>query len=244
MLSHAEFCFSRDEDYSRFSVSRCCKILMVNGETRAFRPRDRDDLVKKVVEPMASDGLRTICLAYRDFPASEGEPDWDNEGHILTGLTCIAVVGIEDPVRPEVGQASSVRRRRVHISNCSSVAIKMTSRQNRPLLFLQHCSQQVPEAIRKCQRAGITVRMVTGDNINTARAIATKCGIIHPGDDFLCIEGREFNRRIRNELGEVGPGAGPPKHTPALRSGGLNPQIYTLSVHRLSRNASIRSGQS
>lgn len=45
--------------------------------------------------------------------------------------------------------------------------------------------------------------MVTGDNINTARAIATKCGIIHPGDDFLCMEGKEFNRRIRNELGEV-----------------------------------------
>lgn len=47
------------------------------------------------------------------------------------------------------------------------------------------------------------MRMVTGDNINTARAIATKCGIIHTGDDFLCIEGKEFNRRIRNELGEV-----------------------------------------
>lgn len=64
---------------------------------------------------------------------------------------------------------------------------------------------QVPEAIRKCQRAGITVRMVTGDNINTARAIAAKCGIIQPGEDFLCLEGKEFNRRIRNEKGEVGP---------------------------------------
>lgn len=62
---------------------------------------------------------------------------------------------------------------------------------------------KVPEAIRKCQRAGITVRMVTGDNINTARAIAIKCGIIHPGEDFLCLEGKEFNRRIRNEKGEV-----------------------------------------
>lgn len=65
------------------------------------------------------------------------------------------------------------------------------------------CPHQVPEAIRKCQRAGITVRMVTGDNVNTARAIAIKCGILQPGDDFLCIEGKEFNRRIRNELGEV-----------------------------------------
>lgn len=45
--------------------------------------------------------------------------------------------------------------------------------------------------------------MVTGDNINTARAIASKCGILQPGDDFLCLEGKEFNRRIRNEKGEV-----------------------------------------
>ena len=48
--------------------------------------------------------------------------------------------------------------------------------------------------------------MVTGDNINTARAIATKCGIVTPGDDFLCLEGKEFNRLIRNEKGEVGLG--------------------------------------
>ncbi|XP_070827758.1 plasma membrane calcium-transporting ATPase 1-like isoform X2 [Chaetodon trifascialis] len=160
---------NHDGSYRMFSkgaseilLRKCCKILMSNGEAKVFKPRDRDDLVKNVIEPMASEGLRTICLAYRDFPTSEEEPNWDDEAHILTGLTCIAVVGIEDPVRPEV-----------------------------------------PEAIRKCQRAGITVRMVTGDNINTARAIATKCGILHPGDDFLCMEGKEFNRRIRNELGEI-----------------------------------------
>nr|KAF6359486.1 ATPase plasma membrane Ca2+ transporting 3 [Myotis myotis] len=118
-------------------------------------------MVKKIIEPMACDGLRTICIAYRDFSASQ-EPDWENENEVVGDLTCIAIVGIEDPVRPEV-----------------------------------------PEAIRKCQRAGITVRMVTGDNINTARAIAAKCGIIQPGEDFLCLEGKEFNRRIRNEKGEI-----------------------------------------
>ena len=77
---------------------------MATGEAKVFKPRDRDDLVKKVIEPMAGEGLRTICLAYRDFPAADGEPDWDDEVQILTGLTCIAVVGIEDPVRPEVRQ--------------------------------------------------------------------------------------------------------------------------------------------
>lgn len=52
---------------------------------------------------MACDGLRTICVAYKDFPAEAGEPDWDAENDVLNDLTCIAVVGIEDPVRPEVG---------------------------------------------------------------------------------------------------------------------------------------------
>ncbi|XP_053150602.1 plasma membrane calcium-transporting ATPase 2 isoform X6 [Hemicordylus capensis] len=146
---------------SEIVLKKCSKALSASGEPRIFRPRDRDEMVKKVIEPMACDGLRTICVAFRDFPSSP-EPEWDNENDILTDLTCICVVGIEDPVRPEV-----------------------------------------PEAIRKCQRAGITVRMVTGDNINTARAIAIKCGIIHPGEDFLCIEGKEFNRRIRNEKGEI-----------------------------------------
>ena len=62
---------------------------------------------------------------------------------------------------------------------------------------------EVPDAIRKCQSAGITVRMVTGDNINTARAIATKCGIIRPGDGSLVMEGKEFNAAIKDANDEV-----------------------------------------
>jgi Ca2+ transporting ATPase len=45
--------------------------------------------------------------------------------------------------------------------------------------------------------------MVTGDNIMTARSIATKCGIIKPEDDFLVLEGKEFNKRIRDSSGKV-----------------------------------------
>ena len=36
--------------------------------------------------------------------------------------------------------------------------------------------QEVPDAIKKCRTAGIKVRMVTGDNKVTARAIALECG--------------------------------------------------------------------
>jgi Ca2+ transporting ATPase len=40
--------------------------------------------------------------------------------------------------------------------------------------------------------------MITGDNVNTARSIALKCGIISPTDQFLVLDGKEFNRRIRS----------------------------------------------
>lgn len=96
--------------------------MTANGESKVFRPRDRDDMGKKVIEPMASEGLRTICLAYRDFPVSEGEPDWDNENDILSGLTCLCVVGIEDPVRPEVSGHTCM----THIS--ISISISITSK--------------------------------------------------------------------------------------------------------------------
>ncbi len=45
--------------------------------------------------------------------------------------------------------------------------------------------------------------MVTGDNIDTARAIAFKCGIINKGDGYLVMEGKEFNKKIRDQSGEV-----------------------------------------
>jgi len=38
--------------------------------------------------------------------------------------------------------------------------------------------KEVPDAVKQCQAAGITVRMVTGDNKITAMAIAKECEII------------------------------------------------------------------
>ncbi|XP_035892526.1 plasma membrane calcium-transporting ATPase 1 isoform X4 [Anopheles stephensi] len=156
---------------SEIVLKKCAFIYGQDGVLEKFTRDMQERLLHQVIEPMACDGLRTICIAFRDFVPGkaninevhyDGEPNWDDEENIISNLTCLCVVGIEDPVRPEV-----------------------------------------PEAIRKCQRAGITVRMVTGDNINTARSIATKCGILRPQDDFLILEGKEFNRRIRDSNGDI-----------------------------------------
>lgn len=58
--------------------------------------------------------------------------------------------------------------------------------------------QEVPEAVATCKRAGIVVRMVTGDNVHTAQHIARECGILTPGG--LALEGPNFRTMPEEEL--------------------------------------------
>ncbi|KAK8747723.1 hypothetical protein OTU49_016556, partial [Cherax quadricarinatus] len=155
---------------SEIVVKRCAYILNKQGEVTRLSMEEQKRLEKDVIDRMASEGLRTIGIAYRDFVPFEGKmnqmrisktPDWEEEDAIVSNLTLLGILGVEDPVREEV-----------------------------------------PDAIRLCERAGVTVRMVTGDNVNTARSIATKCGILKPGHDGLVIDSKEFNQRIRDEKGE------------------------------------------
>ena len=37
------------------------------GTVQSFTSRDQEQIVSNVIEPMACDGLRTICIAYKDY---------------------------------------------------------------------------------------------------------------------------------------------------------------------------------
>lgn len=159
---------------SEMVLSKCSWYLNSEGQLARLDEDKIQSIMHSVIEPMAMDGLRTICVAYKDFEAKEhaeidqsccyfdAEPDWDIEDQVVKDLVCLCIVGIEDPVRPEVS-----------------------------------------DAIHKCQTSGVVVRMITGDNINTATSIAMKCGIIKPSDDYLILESKDFNKRIRDETGQI-----------------------------------------
>ncbi|KAI4348669.1 hypothetical protein L6164_009366 [Bauhinia variegata] len=61
----------------------------------------------------------------------------------------------------------------------------------------------VKDAVKSCLAAGITIRMVTGDNIYTARAIAKECGILTEGG--VAIEGPEFRNLSEEQMNDVIP---------------------------------------
>nr|GMD72009.1 putative calcium-transporting ATPase 13, plasma membrane-type [Ipomoea batatas] len=57
------------------------------------------------------------------------------------------------------------------------------------------CRAGVKKAVEDCQYAGVNIKMITGDNIFTAKAIATECGILQYNqavEEGAVIEGSEF----------------------------------------------------
>jgi len=64
------------------------------------------------------------------------------------------------------------------------------------------CRPGVKKAVEDCQYAGVNVKMITGDNVFTAKAIATECGILRPGQDMVSgavVEGVEFRNYTPEE---------------------------------------------
>lgn len=115
---------------SEMVLSLCSHYVDSEGNKQEVDESVLEDLKVNVIEKFARQALRTICFAYKDLQEGEGGHDHEAEAEDginreveMGGLTCIAIIGIADVIRPEV-----------------------------------------PGAVSTCQAAGITVRMVTGDN--------------------------------------------------------------------------------
>jgi hypothetical protein len=59
------------------------------------------------------------------------------------------------------------------------------------------------EAVRLLRGAGVVVRMVTGDNVLTATAIAREAGILVDGEEGLVLEGPVFRKMSQKEKESV-----------------------------------------
>ncbi|KAI6183818.1 Calcium ATPase [Aphelenchoides bicaudatus] len=160
---------------SEIILSKCSYFVGQAGKSEPFN----DGLSKQllaVIESMAQRGLRTICIGYKD----------------------LIIKSVREPTTTEIGIESenAVDWNETKVAT-SFIGLAICGIQD-PV------RSEVPEAIKQCQEAGIVVRMVTGDNVNTARSIALSCGILTSDEDHLVLEGRDFNERIRDpSTGEI-----------------------------------------
>lgn len=111
--------------------------------------------IKAQIATYANNAYRTIALAYKDIKEGECGADHKNDSKSKGGDAPAGVLDIE-----VTGDYILV----------AILGIEDTIR------------SEVPGAILRIQKAGVTVRMVTGDNIDTAKAIAIKAGILKEAD--------------------------------------------------------------
>ncbi|KAI3506806.1 hypothetical protein L1887_21371 [Cichorium endivia] len=100
------------------------------------------------------------------------------EGMAASSLRCIAFAHKQDQTLTECG-----------LTLLGIVGIK------------DPCRPGAKKAIETCRSAGVEVKMITGDNVFTAKAIATECGILESSEEVneeQVIEGVEF-RNLTDE---------------------------------------------
>ncbi|RSL43909.1 hypothetical protein CEP54_014901 [Fusarium duplospermum] len=153
----------------------------------------------------ASEILLAYCTTKADIDTLEEEPLTDEDRQSLNGTIdeyarrSLRTIGLVYKDFPSWPPSSAEVTENNHVDFASVL---------NELVFLGVVGIQdpvrpgVPEAVRKAQGAGVTVRMVTGDNATTAKAIAKECGIYTNG---LVIEGPDFRRLSDEEQDKILP---------------------------------------
>lgn len=153
----------------------------------------------------ASEMLLAYCTSKADIETLGEEPLTDEDSQILNDTIgvyarrSLRTIGLVYKDYPSWPPSSAEVTDNNHVDFASVLS---------DLVFLGVVGIQdpvrpgVPEAVRKAQRANVTVRMVTGDNAETAKAIAKECGIYTDG---LVIEGPDFRRLSEEEMDRILP---------------------------------------
>ncbi|XP_054821070.1 putative calcium-transporting ATPase 13, plasma membrane-type [Prosopis cineraria] len=135
----------------------------------------------------AAEMVLKLCSKYYD--ASGNIKDLDNDkklvfeqiiqGMAASSLRCIAFAHSEVIKEDEQGSQKVIEE---GLTLLGFVGIK------------DPCRLGVKKAVQDCQQAGVNVKMITGDNVFTAKAIATECDILKPNHDTekAVIEGEVF----------------------------------------------------
>ncbi|CAG8138463.1 unnamed protein product [Penicillium olsonii] len=183
-LGHLDFERSNVEvvDLLPFDASRKYMITIIklpNGSYRAYIKGAPEGILRKCIAIQSQQGEQTQERAATDH-AIEGIRSRISE-YASRSLRTIAVCFRDLEVLPLRQDGESVGFEQV-----------MQALTFQGIFGLQDpLRSDAWSAVDTSHKAGLTVRMVTGDNHLTARAIARECGIINNSDDIV-MEGDEF----------------------------------------------------
>ena len=85
-------------------IPQCSKAMMLDGSVRDASSSDAQREMQDTVERFSKKGFRTMIVAYRDV-AGEDEAAAIKAAKEPSDYIAIAILALEDPVRPEVPQA-------------------------------------------------------------------------------------------------------------------------------------------
>jgi len=137
-------------------ILKKCTHALVDGKVVAMSKEILDKALEENTR-MGNKALRVFAVAYKEYDAA---PAVYESAALETDMIFIGLVGMIDPVRPEV-----------------------------------------KDAIIECRHAGIKPIMITGDHINTAKAIARELGILT--DDSQAMMGSEIDKYTDEEFEAV-----------------------------------------
>jgi len=196
----AELVFARCE----FKVEPDSSIIKIDKKSQ-------DELYSKI-NSYAEMALRTISLAHKDFELESWPPkgmeDESNPSDADVEKLIGEVINIDsettkyDENVPNIVINSDEDSNKNDNNNQQGLILDAIVGIKDPL------RPGVKDAVEQCQRAGVTVRMVTGDNVTTARAISISCGILT--DEFIndkesCMEGPIFRKLSKDERYKIVP---------------------------------------
>lgn len=163
----------------------CSKFHNLEGKVASMTRDDRSEVLKKI-DLYADDALRAIMLAHKDYDVANWPP-----------------AELVDKLSPEHADVSKIVDMSVP-SHSSETELTMDL-----LVGIQDpLKKGVPEAVNQCKMAGVTVRMVTGDNLATAKAISRSCNILTPADSsslYAHMEGPQFRALTPEKRAEIIP---------------------------------------
>ncbi|XP_047937877.1 putative calcium-transporting ATPase 13, plasma membrane-type [Salvia hispanica] len=142
----------------------------------------------------AAEVILAMCSHYYDLDGNKNDMSDEERlqfNHIIQGMSASSL------------RCIAFAHKQLSNSECDEV--KKIQEDNMVLLGLVGLKDpyrpDVKQEVEDCQNAGVDVKMITGDNVFTAKAVATECGILRPGQDQdgCVVEGVEFRSYAEEE---------------------------------------------